>query len=69
MLGAVLCDWHKDGENISVTLEVPFGAHGTLYLPERFAGSAKNGEEVLPCRLENGKAVFEFVSGKYEIKA
>ena len=69
MLGTVLCDWHKDVENISVNIEVPFGSHGTLYLPERFAGKACVDGAVLDCVVENGKAVFEFTSGKYEIKA
>ncbi|MBQ9746391.1 MAG: hypothetical protein IJW21_06170 [Clostridia bacterium] len=69
MLGTVLCDWKKDGESVNVTLKVPFGAHGTLYLPERFAGKAKCGGEVLPARVENGKAVYEFVSGEYTVEA
>jgi hypothetical protein len=68
MLGAVVCDWNKDGENINVNIEVPFGAHGTLYLPERYAGRVSFGGELLECKKENGKAVFEFVSGKYALK-
>ncbi len=69
MLGRVLCDWAKDGESTSVTIEVPFGAHGTLYLPERFAGKATCEGKVLDAKLEDGKAVYEFVSGKYTIVA
>ncbi|MBQ8862121.1 MAG: family 78 glycoside hydrolase catalytic domain [Clostridia bacterium] len=69
MLGTVLCDWSKDGESICVNVEVPFGAHGTLYLPERFAGKAKCGGKVLEAKVENGKAVYEFVSGKYTVEA
>ncbi|MBQ8403433.1 MAG: family 78 glycoside hydrolase catalytic domain [Clostridia bacterium] len=69
MLGTVLCDWAKDGESISVNIEVPFGAHGTLYLPERFAGKAKCGDTVLEAKVENGKAVYEFVAGKYTVNA
>jgi hypothetical protein len=69
MLGTVLCDWAKDGESICVNIEVPFGAHGTLYLPERFAGKAKCGDTVLEAKVENGKAVYEFVSGKYTVNA
>ena len=69
MLGKVLCNWKKTGEAITVNLEVPFGAHGTLYLPERFAGKVRVGETVLPSKIENGKAVFEFVSGKYTVEA
>jgi hypothetical protein len=69
MLGAVVCDWKKKGDGISVELEVPFGAHGTLYLPERFAGKARVGENVLEAKVENGKAVYEFVSGKYTVEA
>ena len=69
MLGAVVCDWKKTGEGVKVELEVPFGAHGTLYMPERFAGKLACGGEVLPAKLENGKAVYEFVSGKYTVEA
>jgi alpha-L-rhamnosidase len=68
MLGTVLCDWSKDGNNIKVNLEVPFGAHGTLYLPERYAGRVACAGKILDCRKENGKAVFEFVSGKYTVE-
>jgi alpha-L-rhamnosidase len=69
MLGTVLCDWAKDGESIRVNIEVPFGAHGTLYLPERFADKVTFGGEKLSCKTEKGKAVLEFVSGKYEVIA
>ena len=41
----------------------------TLYLPERFAGKAKCGGTVLEAKVENGKAVYEFVSGKYTVEA
>jgi hypothetical protein len=69
MLGAVVCDWKKEGEGVQVELEVPFGAHGTLYMPERFAGKLTSGGEVLEAKLERGKAVYEFVSGKYTLEA
>lgn len=68
MLGKVLCDWSKNGENISVKITVPFGAHGTLYLPERFAGKVRADGEVINSVVENGKAVFEFASGEYVIE-
>jgi alpha-L-rhamnosidase len=69
MLGAVVCDWKKDGEGVTVELEVPFGAHGTLYMPERFAGKLTCDGKVLEAKTERGKAVYEFVSGKYTVKA
>ena len=69
MLGAVVCDWKKEGKKVTVELEVPFGAHGTLYMPERFAGKLTLGGELLPCTVENGKAVYKFVSGKYTVEA
>lgn len=68
MLGRVFCSWQKDGEKIKISLTVPFGAHGTLYLPERFAGKLKDGENALSCRTENGKSVFEFTSGEYVLE-
>jgi hypothetical protein len=69
MLGEVLCDWKKNGESITVDIKVPFGAHGTLYLPERFAGKASVGGAVLEAKLEGGKAVYEFLSGEYKVEA
>ncbi len=68
MHGAVLCDWEKHDGKIKVSLEVPFGCHATLYLPEEYAGKVKEDETVLPCVVENGKAVFAFESGKYTIE-
>lgn len=68
MHGKVSCDWKKEEKQITVKIAIPFGSHGTVYLPERFAdGITANGEKVQAV-VENGKAVLEFVSGTYEIK-
>ena len=69
MLGAVVCDWKKADGGVTVELEVPFGAHGTLYMPERFAGKLALDGKVLEAKIEHGKAVYEFVSGKYTVMA
>jgi hypothetical protein len=69
MRGKVAIDWAKDGEKTSITLTVPFGTHGTLYLPESYAGKLSENGAVLPCVLENGKSVFQFASGVYTLEA
>ena len=69
MRGKVAIDWAKDGEKTSITLTVPFGAHGTLYLPESYAGKLSENGAVLPCSVENGKSVFTFASGIYTLEA
>ena len=69
MLGTVVCDWKKADGGVTVSIEIPFGAHGTLYMPERFAGKLACDGKVLEAKLEHGKAVYEFVSGKYTVQA
>ncbi len=68
MLGKVACDWAKDSGNIKIKLEVPFGAYGTLYLPEEYAGKLQENGNILDCRVENGKALFTFKSGEYMLE-
>lgn len=68
MHGQVLCDWKKEDGQVTVKIAVPFGTHGTLYVPERFAGSITANGEAVAAAVENGKAVLEFVSGEYEVK-
>lgn len=69
MIGKAECDWTQNGDSASLSLTVPFGAHGTLYLPYRFAGKIKEDGKVLDCRVENGKAVYELLSGNHILKA
>jgi hypothetical protein len=38
-------------------------------MPERFAGKLTCDGKVLEAKTERGKAVYEFVSGKYTVKA
>ena len=69
MIGKAECDWTQNGDSASLSLTVPFGAHGTLYLPSRFAGKTEEDGKVLDCRVENGKAVYELLSGNHILKA
>lgn len=68
MHGKVSCDWKKEEKQITVKIAIPFGSHGTVYLPERFADCITANGEKVQAVVENGKAVLEFVSGTYEIK-
>ncbi len=68
MHGKVSCDWKKEEKQITVKIAIPFGSHGTVYLPERFAECITANGEKVQAVVENGKAVLEFVSGTYEIK-
>ena len=68
MHGQIVCDWKKEDSKVSVKIQVPFGTHGTLYVPERFAGSIIANGEAVAATVENGKAVIEFVSGEYEVE-
>ncbi len=63
--GEVLCDWKKEACQVTVQIKVPFGSHGTLYLPERFADRILANGIPVAAAVENGKAVVEFVSGEY----
>ncbi len=65
MQGEISCDWKKEQDQVTVKIKVPFGSHGTLYLPERFADSVKADGKNVTAVVENGKAVLEFVSGEY----
>jgi alpha-L-rhamnosidase len=69
MRGKVAIDWAKEDEKTTITLTVPFGTHGTLYLPESYAGKLSENGAVLPFVLENGKSVFQFASGVYTLEA
>ncbi|MBR5188241.1 MAG: alpha-rhamnosidase, partial [Clostridia bacterium] len=69
MLGKVSIDWRKENEETIIDFTVPFGAKATLYLPEAYAGKLSENESVIPCSIQDGKAVFEFVSGTYSLKA
>ena len=68
MHGQVVCDWKKENGKVSVKLAVPFGTHGTLYVPERFAEFMIVNGEAVAATVENGKAVIELVSGEYEVE-
>ncbi len=68
MYGTVLCDWEKHDGKLKVCLEVPFGCHATLYLPEEYADHVSESGTVLPCTVENGKAVFTFAGGQYTVE-
>lgn len=68
MHGQIVCDWKKEDGKVSVKIQVPFGTHGTLYLPERFSGSITANGEAVAATVENGKAVIEFVSGEYVVE-
>ena len=65
MHGKVLCDWKKEDGKVTVKVVIPFGTHGTLYVPERFAGAITANGEAVQATVENGKAVMKFVSGEY----
>jgi alpha-L-rhamnosidase len=68
MHGKVLCDWKKEDGKVTVKVVIPFGTHGTLYVPERFAGAITANGEAVQATVENGKAVMEFVSGEYVVE-
>lgn len=68
MLGEVKCAWKQKSDDSAVlSLSVPFGAHGTLYLPERYAEHIAEDGKMLPCVIENSKAVYKISSGKHEL--
>ncbi len=69
MHGTVLCDWEKNDGKIRVCIEVPFGTYATLYLPKEYANKLHENGVVLPCKPEDEKAIFTFVSGKYILEA
>ena len=69
MRGNVAIDWAKADGKTSVKLTIPFGTHGTLYLPESYAGKLSEDGTALPCSVENGKSVFTFASGTYTLEA
>lgn len=68
MHGKIVCDWKKEGKQITVKITVPFGCHGTLYIPERFKDCVTANGVLKEAITENNKAVLEFVSGTYEVK-
>ncbi len=69
MLGKVAIDWKKENDKTYITLTIPVGAHGTLYLPENYAEKLCENGVALPCETVNGKSVFTFASGCYTLEA
>lgn len=67
--GVIESGWEIKDNELIYTCLVPANTTATLLLPcEENAVITESGERVTPVRYENGRAVFELESGKYEFK-
>ena len=73
MYGMVKCYWANRDGKIYINIIIPFGCTGTLYVPEKFAGSltcdGKKVSELYKNMSDNGFFSAELVSGEYEMTA
>jgi hypothetical protein len=74
--GRVASEWKKTDAKFSLKVEIPPGTTATVFIPAQTAGdvresggAAAKANGVKFVRLENGRAVFEIASGKYQFTA
>jgi alpha-L-rhamnosidase len=74
--GPVACRWRIDGKRLAVNVTVPPNTTADVYVPARSEQSVTEGGQpaakaagVKFLRMEDGAAVYEVVSGKYEFVA
>ncbi|MEA1950606.1 MAG: family 78 glycoside hydrolase catalytic domain [Planctomycetota bacterium] len=73
--GPITCNWKFEGGEFLLTLDVPANTSATVYLPAERAdavreggGKASQAEGVKFLRIDNRRAVFEVLSGRYEFR-
>ncbi|MDP7976713.1 MAG: alpha-L-rhamnosidase C-terminal domain-containing protein, partial [TACK group archaeon] len=70
--GLVSCSWSSSEGKFEISVHVPVGSHGTVYLPKgRLLIDSKEVRDRLPegiteIREEGGKLVVSMLSGDYE---
>jgi hypothetical protein len=71
--GRIASEWKKTDGKFSLNLEIPPDTTATVFIPAQAAGdvsesgvAATKSRGVKFIRLENGRAIFEIVSGKYK---
>jgi alpha-L-rhamnosidase len=74
--GPISTEWHRDGRDLSLEISIPPGTSATVFIPAKNSGdvlengiAAAKSAGVKFLRMENGSAVFEINSGKYEFTA
>jgi alpha-L-rhamnosidase len=67
--GWIKSEWTKKSSAFTINVEIPVNTSATLYLPATQSSKIyKNGKKSSGYRFDNGMAIFETGSGKYEIK-
>jgi alpha-L-rhamnosidase len=71
--GPIMTEWKRDAKKFTLDVTIPPNTTATVFVPAQSAddvresgGAADKSRDVKFIRLENGKAVFEIGSGKYQ---
>jgi alpha-L-rhamnosidase len=74
--GTIVSDWTRDGDRFTLQLVIPANAGATVWLPTKDVAEIKEGGKLVGqvagvqfIRMEEGTAVYQIGSGKYEFSS